>query len=105
MSFTDPDRSTYADEMNSTADLATAAAGRDPMIALRALTALRQDLDLLEARQVRAAREEGWSWQQIAEPLGVSKQAAHKKHAIKKPARKRPKAKTAGKPRSRTTRT
>ena len=26
------------------------------------------------------ARERGWSWQQIAEVLGVSKQAVHKKH-------------------------
>ena len=25
-------------------------------------------------------RERGWSWQQIAEALGVSKQAVHKKH-------------------------
>lgn len=71
--------------MNSTSDLATAATGNDPMIALRALTVLRHDLALLEARHVRAARDEGWSWQQIAEALGVSKQAAHKKHAVRKP--------------------
>ena len=25
-------------------------------------------------------RERGWSWQQIAEALGVSKQAVHQKH-------------------------
>ena len=26
------------------------------------------------------ARERGWSWQQIADALGVSRQAVHKKH-------------------------
>jgi Homeodomain-like domain len=30
--------------------------------------------------QVRRAREFGWSWQQIAELLGVSKQAVHQKY-------------------------
>jgi predicted DNA-binding protein YlxM (UPF0122 family) len=29
---------------------------------------------------VRRARELGWSWQEIAEVLGVSRQAVHKKH-------------------------
>jgi len=29
---------------------------------------------------VNRARELGWSWQQIAEPLGVSKQAVHQKY-------------------------
>ncbi len=32
---------------------------------------------------MRAAVAEGWSWRQIAEALGVSKQAAHRKHAAK----------------------
>ncbi|MGO8891369.1 MAG: sigma factor-like helix-turn-helix DNA-binding protein, partial [Streptosporangiaceae bacterium] len=27
------------------------------------------------------ARAHGWSWQEIAEILGVSRQAVHKKHA------------------------
>jgi predicted DNA-binding protein YlxM (UPF0122 family) len=27
------------------------------------------------------ARDQGWSWQEIAEVLGVSRQAVHKKHA------------------------
>jgi DNA-directed RNA polymerase specialized sigma24 family protein len=30
---------------------------------------------------VANAREHGWSWQEIAEVLGVSRQAVHKKHA------------------------
>ena len=42
--------------------------------------ALRELLESLEALQVANAREQGWSWQQIAAELGVSKQAVHKKH-------------------------
>ena len=32
------------------------------------------------AVQVRNARTKGWSWQDIAGALGVSRQAVHKKH-------------------------
>ena len=35
----------------------------------------------LEELQVDNARELGWSWQEIAEQLGVSRQAVHKKYA------------------------
>ena len=35
----------------------------------------------LEALQVRNARIADWSWQEIADELGVSRQAVHKKHA------------------------
>jgi transposase len=38
-------------------------------------------LEQLEALQVDHARALGWSWQEIAEHLGVSRQAVHKKHA------------------------
>jgi hypothetical protein len=34
-----------------------------------------------EALQVDHARTQGWSWADIACLLGVSKQAAHRKHA------------------------
>ncbi|EWC58499.1 hypothetical protein UO65_6179 [Actinokineospora spheciospongiae] len=47
---------------------------------LRAVAALRKLLEQLEAVQVRSARADGWSWQEIAAELGVSKQAVHKKH-------------------------
>jgi DNA-directed RNA polymerase specialized sigma24 family protein len=46
-----------------------------------AVAALRRPLEQLEALQVDNAREHGWSWQEIAEILGVSRQAVHKKHA------------------------
>jgi DNA-directed RNA polymerase specialized sigma24 family protein len=65
----------------STTDVTTAAAAEDPAIGLRAIRALRELADRLEALQVRNARDRGWSWQQIADALGVSRQAVHKKHA------------------------
>ncbi len=43
--------------------------------------ALRRLLEMVEAAQVENAIVAGWSWARIAEVLGVSKQAVHKKHA------------------------
>jgi DNA-directed RNA polymerase specialized sigma24 family protein len=62
------------------ADLTTAASDADPRVGLRAVRALRRLLEHLEETQVRRARAEGWSWQDIADVLGVSRQAVHKKH-------------------------
>jgi hypothetical protein len=50
-------------------------------VGLRAVAALRRLVEQLEALHVQAARDQGWSWAQIAAALGVSKQAVHKKHA------------------------
>lgn len=61
--------------------LAQLAGGTDPAEGLQAAAALRRLAELLEAAQVRNARRAGWSWQDIATALGVSKQAVHKKHA------------------------
>jgi transposase-like protein len=52
----------------------------DPEIALRAMSALRQELSALEPELVGRALQSGSSWSQIARALGVSKQAAHRKH-------------------------
>jgi hypothetical protein len=60
--------------------LAAATASRDPEIGLRAVAALRGLAEVLEALQVDNARAKGWSWQDIASRLGVSKQAVHQKH-------------------------
>lgn len=60
---------------------AGAAGARDPKVGLRAVAALRRLLEQLEALQVRNAREQGWSWQDVADELHVSRQAVHKKHA------------------------
>jgi len=53
----------------------------DPEKALAAVVALRVAADKLELSAVAAALERGWSWSQIAEALGASKQAAHKRLA------------------------
>ena len=62
-------------------ELAAAASSTDPRVGLSAVAALRRLLERLEALHVDQARDQGWSWQDIAEVLGVSKQAVHKKHA------------------------
>lgn len=67
--------------MSEATELAAEAGSRDPVVGLRAVAALRRLLDTLEDLQVANARSMGWSWQDIAEILGVSRQAVHKKHA------------------------
>ncbi|HEV2743967.1 MAG TPA: hypothetical protein VGV91_12485 [Rubrobacter sp.] len=64
----------------------------DPREGLEAVVALRRTLEALEAAQVENAFILGWLWARIAEVLGVSKQAVHKKHA------KRIRAKYPGRP-------
>jgi DNA-directed RNA polymerase specialized sigma24 family protein len=71
--------------MSEATDLAAAAGSADARVGLRAVLALRRLLESLEALQVDNARRQGWSWQEIAEALGVSKQAVHKKHAGRRP--------------------
>jgi hypothetical protein len=66
--------------MQDATELAEATASRDPVVGLRAVASLRVLLESLEELQVRNAREHGWSWQQVADQLGVSRQAVHKKH-------------------------
>jgi DNA invertase Pin-like site-specific DNA recombinase len=57
-----------------------AATDVDPAAGLRAVAALRRLTDELERQQVQRARNTGWSWQQIGDALGISRQAVHKKH-------------------------
>jgi Homeodomain-like domain len=64
-------------------ELAEAVGSTDPRVGLRAVGALRALLEQLEALQVANARARGWSWQEIAGVLGVSRQAVHKKHAAR----------------------
>jgi hypothetical protein len=61
--------------------LASSASSPDPGIGLAAVASLRLLLESLEELQVRNARGLGWSWQDIAIRLRVSKQAVHKKHS------------------------
>jgi hypothetical protein len=52
----------------------------DPAVGLRAVGALHRLAEQIEATNVRLARERGWSWEQIGDALGVSRQSAHAKH-------------------------
>ena len=67
--------------MADTAAVATAAADDDPTVGLRAVRSLRVLVERLEGLQVDNARGKGWTWEQIAQLLGVSRQAVHKKYA------------------------
>jgi hypothetical protein len=71
--------STYIDDMDAE-QLPTSINSDDPAVGLRAVVALRRLAEQVEAAQVAAARRRGWSWDQIGDALGVSRQAAHKKH-------------------------
>lgn len=62
------------------ADITERASGTDPDVGLRAVAALRGLTEQLETLQVDNARALGWSWQEIAARLGVTKQTVHRKH-------------------------
>ncbi|HET8589535.1 MAG TPA: helix-turn-helix domain-containing protein [Nakamurella sp.] len=47
---------------------------------LAAVIALREVADRLEDAAVQRAISAGWSWSQVAQALGVTRQAVHKKH-------------------------
>jgi DNA-binding NarL/FixJ family response regulator len=66
--------------MEATLELAGNAASNDPDVGLRAVAALRVLTEQLEILQVDNARALGWSWQEIAARLGVTKQTVHRKH-------------------------
>jgi hypothetical protein len=66
--------------MSDATKVAAAASSRDPAVGLAAVAALRGLLESLEELQVSNARAQGWSWQQIADVLRVSRQAVHKKY-------------------------
>jgi hypothetical protein len=66
--------------MEPVRNIAEDAASTDPDAGLRAVAALRALTERLEILQVDNARRLGWSWQQIAARLGVTKQTVHRKH-------------------------
>ena len=66
--------------MEPTLAIAEGAASSDPDIGLRAVAALRSLTERLELLQIENARKLSWSWQDIAERLGVSKQTVHRKY-------------------------
>jgi hypothetical protein len=52
----------------------------DPMVGLRAVGALHRLAERVEGMHVTAARRQGWSWEQIGEALGVTRQSVHAKY-------------------------
>lgn len=62
------------------AALVDAVDSRDPEVGLAAVATLRTLVEELEVLHVDNARTCGWSWQAIAERLGVTRQSVHKKH-------------------------
>jgi transcriptional regulator with GAF, ATPase, and Fis domain len=62
-------------------EVVTIPAPDDPAEALAAVVALRRLAEQLERAAVARAVEQGWTWAQVAEALGVTRQAAHKRHA------------------------
>jgi hypothetical protein len=53
---------------------------QDPVIGLRAVLALRRLAEQVESEQVGLARQQGWSWQQIGDALGITRQSVHAKY-------------------------
>ncbi|GGY58965.1 hypothetical protein AB0M94_23480 [Streptomyces xanthochromogenes] len=68
------------------ASLAGQVTNKDPAVGLAAVVALRRLLEELERVHVDNAREQGWSWQNIASSLQVSRQSVHEKHASRRKA-------------------
>jgi hypothetical protein len=63
-------------------DIAHAAADiSNPTQGLRAVASLRLLVETLELRQVEAGLRQGLSWNDVADALGVSRQAVHKKYS------------------------
>ena len=52
----------------------------DPAVGLRAVGALHRLAERVEAVHVAEARRVGWSWEQIGDALGVTRQSVHAKH-------------------------
>ncbi len=67
-------------DVETTLQIAEGAASDDPEVGLRAVAALRTLAERLELLQVQNARDRGWSWQDIASRLGVTKQTVHRKY-------------------------
>ena len=62
-------------------ELSVSICSEDPAIGLRAALALHRLAERVEASHVASAREKGWSWQQIGDALGVTRQSVHTKYS------------------------
>lgn len=70
--------------MRELSGLSDAVDSRDPAVGLAAVAALRDLVEELEELHVDNARSLGWSWQAIAEALGITRQSVHKKHHVRR---------------------
>lgn len=52
----------------------------DVAVGLCAVGALHRLAEQVEAVSVRQAREQGWTWEQIGDALGMSRQSVHAKY-------------------------
>jgi hypothetical protein len=52
----------------------------DPAVGLRAVGALHRLAEQVESVSVALAREQGWTWEQIGDALGMSRQSVHAKY-------------------------
>ena len=74
--------------MDELAGLNEAVDSRDPAVGLGAVASLRQLVEELEELHVDNARSLGWSWQAIAEALGITRRSFHKKHHVRRRSRR-----------------
>jgi hypothetical protein len=61
-------------------DIPSPSASNDASLGLRAALALHRLAERVEANHVATARKKGWSWQQIGDALGVTRQSVHTKY-------------------------
>ena len=61
-------------------DLPSSIDSTDPTQGFLAVLALRRLAERLEADQVARARDRGWTWQEIGDALGVTRQSVHAKY-------------------------
>jgi hypothetical protein len=74
--------------MRELSGISDAVDSRDPAVGLAAVAALRDLVEELEELHVDNARALGWSWQAIAEALGITRQSVHKKHHVRRARRR-----------------
>jgi hypothetical protein len=61
-------------------EISAAIESEDPAQGLRAALALHRMAERVEAHHVAVARTQGWSWQQIGDALGITRQSVHAKY-------------------------
>jgi hypothetical protein len=66
-------------------EITEAIGSEDPAQGLRAVLALHRIAERVEAHQVAVARGQGWSWQQIGDALGITRQSVHAKYGKRVP--------------------